>query len=375
MERTLVQLLRSMQTPGLDHVVVTQRSLGALASQLPSHVPCIALGAWKSARTVGFRLARVLRPLGPCVLHARNPGTWGDALLAHVGCRAVRLVFGFHGLESSGRFSMRDRLVAACAQRFAADFTTVSAAAAEKLARELAIALDRITVLRNGVDLGRFAPPARDVRAAVRAELGIHDRSMVIGTVGHLFAVKRHDLLISALTTLGEIGTNVRLLIVGEGPERGRLESLDRLLHRSAKVIFAGARQDVPRLLAAMDVFVNCSDSEGMSNALLEAMATGLPVVATRVGGNEELVRDRADGWLIPKDSVSAIAAALREAMDPDFRERLGAFARARAEQFSFESTVHAYEGFYADQLFRTGCARTLAKQPLLTKQWRRMQT
>jgi len=354
MERTLVRLLQSMRTPGITHVVVTLRSPGSLAIELPREVPCYSLGMSGTRRTAGLRLARVLRRLGPCVLHARNPGTWADALLARACCRNARLVLGFHGLETSGEFSMRDRFVAIGARWFAAEFTTVSASGAEKMTRELGIPSDRITVLSNGVDLQRFSPTSREASAAVRAEFGIPADATVVGTVGSLTAVKRQDLLLHAFATCGLSGQKLWLLLVGDGSERGRLEALCRSLQRPATVTFAGARDDIPGLLAGMDVFVNCSDSEGMSNAVLEAMVAGLPVIATRVGGNEELVRDRVDGWLVPRGDVGALAIALREAAsDPDLRGRFGVSARARAGQFSFDSTVRAYERFYVDKLHR----------------------
>ncbi len=352
MERTLVRLLQSLRTPGIAHVVVTLRSRGNLATELPSEIPCHSLGLSGARRTAGFRLSRLVRRLGPCVLHARNPGTWADALLARACCRNIRLVLGFHGLETAGKFSMRDRIVATGARWFAAECTTVSASGAEKMTRELGIPPDRITVLPNGVDLHRFPPASRETSAVVRAEFGIFADATVIGAVGNLTTVKRQDLLLHAFATCRRSEPKLRLLLVGDGPERGRLEELCRSLQQDANVTLAGARNDIPRLLAAMDVFVSCSDSEGMSNALLEAMAAGLPVIATRVGGNEELVRDREDGWLIPKGDAGALAAALREAAtDPELRNRFGLAARARAEQFSFDSTVHVYERFYSDRL------------------------
>lgn len=350
-ERTLIRLLHRLRTSDTRHIVITQRAKGSLAATLPSDVPCVALEMTGRARMAGIRLARVVRTLGPCLVHARNTGTWADAVLARATCRNARLVLGFHGLESNGRFTMRDRVVTEIALRLGADFTTVCRSGADKLTDELRIPRERISILANGVDLDRFSPPTDHTRAAARAELGIPHRSVVYGTVGSLTPVKRTDLLLTAFARSRSSRRERRLLLVGDGPDRSALETLGRSLGCAADITFTGARSDVPGLLPAMDVFVNTSDSEGMSNAVLEAMAMGLPILATRVGGNEELVRDGVEGWLVRRDDVASLAAAMNEAADPrDARTRMGIAARVRAESFSFESTVRAYSQFYQDR-------------------------
>lgn len=141
---------------------------------------------------------------------------------------------------------------------------------------------------------------------------------------------------------------HVRLLLVGEGPERHALEALAADRGIADAVRFTGRRDDVPAMLAGMDAFVCSSDSECMSNAILEAMAAGLPIVATSVGENARVIRNAIDGITIQPGSDLEMAKALRTLIgDPDLRRRVAASAAARAYAFDFRLTVMNYKQFY----------------------------
>jgi glycosyltransferase involved in cell wall biosynthesis len=150
----------------------------------------------------------------------------------------------------------------------------------------------------------------------------------------------------------------VHTVVVGDGPERAQLEALAGQLGLADRVHLAGHQQDVRPWLAALDVLVLSSDWEGMPNALLEAMAAGLPIVATAVGGVPEVVVDGATGLLVPPGDPSALAEAITRLLrDPDLRRTMGQAGRARVERrFSINETVRLTEELYATLLEEKGC-------------------
>jgi glycosyltransferase involved in cell wall biosynthesis len=206
----------------------------------------------------------------------------------------------------------------------------------------------RFEVLYNCVDCRRFAPGAQ--RADLRRTLGFADDELVILTVASLTPVKGHAALLEAAARV-LAGTRLRLcfLWLGEGGERARLEARVRELGIGARVSLPGSCDGVPQYLAAADLFVLPSALEGMSNAILEAMASGLPVVAHAVGGNPELVDHGRSGLLVPAGDPAALAAAIERLLHHDAERRaMGSAARRRAEQiFSLEAMLKRYADYY----------------------------
>ena len=223
-----------------------------------------------------------------------------------------------------------------------------------------------IRQLYNGVDTGRFTPDgARALDCPWMEETGL-----VIGTVGRLDPVKNQQSLLRAFYRIlerhPELHGRLRLIIAGDGPERAGLIDLARELGLLESVWMPGARGDIPDLMRAMDLFVLPSVNEGISNTILEAMATGRPVVAGNVGGNPELVEDGRTGVLYRADSDEDLAdSILRYAKDPAMRSEHGEAARARVlERFSLDAMVRAYEEFYEELLNRDGSgARAAASE------------
>jgi len=200
----------------------------------------------------------------------------------------------------------------------------------------------RLRTIHNGVRL----PPTEE-RGPLRRALGVAADAVVITCVARLVPLKAHTRLLAAFAHLEE--PRAVLLCAGDGPLREPLQQQARELGISGRVRFLGNRDDVPQLLRASDLFVLASDTEGLSCSLLEAMAAGLPAVATRVGGNPELVVDGATGILVPPGEVDALRAALsRLASDAPLRGQMGARAAERArEGFSFDAMTARYEALY----------------------------
>jgi len=353
-ERTLVSYLQAADVVKRRHAVAPLRQAGRLAELLPQHVACRPLGAIGRSRLNGVRLARCTRRWDASVLHARNSGCWFDALVASRLTPGAKLVLGHHGLENADPIDRRTRRTARWALRSGARFVTVSESGKRQLSNEAGIPLERIHVLRSGVQFERFSTRDAQDRARLRGELGWNEDAFVVGIIASLTPVKRHESLIESIAALQAGYPHVRLLIVGDGPYREELRQLTESLGLSARVCFAGHREDVARWYAIMDAYVCCSESEGLSNALLEAMASGLPSVTTNVGDHALILRDGVDGFVLPSGSAEALGGILADlATSTELRRRFGEAARLRASAFRLEDSVRAYECYY-DNLIRS---------------------
>lgn len=351
-ERALVRLLGSFDRTLFRHTVLTLRRGGALAKALPDDVACRVLATRGGRATLGPTIARIAQQERATLLHARNTCCWADATIAKCLCSGTSLVLGFHGLDHAGRFARRDRMVGATARLLGARFTSVSRNGCDKLAAELRVPRHRLQWLPNGVVAGTASGAARGSRDRIRATFGFTDSDVVVGTVGSLTDVKRHDLLLTAVGNLGSSSPRLRLLLIGDGPNRAALEAFVGRTGLGAFVRFAGRRDDVPACLGAMDVYACSSDSEGMSNALLEALATGLPILATDTGDNSLLVRHDVEGLLAPPGDAAAFTEALRYLVhDPSLRSRCARAAREASWQYDLARTARRYDDYYTSVL------------------------
>lgn len=309
-----------------------------------------------------FRLARIMRQYRPHIVHSRN---WGaiEAVLAAKLTSVQVVIHSEHGyeLEMFAGLPMRRRIFRRAAYAMTDAMFAVTRELRDFHVRQAWIRPQHMGVMYNGVDTERFAP-RRETRIAIREELGLPEKSFVVGSVGRLVPIKDHQTLLKAAALLSKIGIDVRVLLVGSGPERARLQALatDAL---EGRVCFAGDSSRVPELLNAMDVFVLPSLGEGMSNTLLEAMASSLPVLATNVGGNPEIIEDNVCGRLFAPGSTGWLSTQLRLlAEDPALAHQLGTMARNRAiESFSLSRMLDTYRRFYLDLASRrqVAAART----------------
>ncbi len=270
---------------------------------------------------------------------------WRPALIGMLAARLAgrgRVVAGRRSapIEHGGR-GFLEELVVRMADRIVVNAEAI---------RPRGAAGARTEVIPSGVDTSIFHPPPGS-RAELRARLGLPPGHPVIGTVGRLEVRKGTDVLLEAAARLWRNGLpELRLLVVGDGPLRDELPALAARLGIADRVLMLGDRADVSDVLGALDVFVLPSRTEGMSNALLEAMATALPVVATAVGGNPEVVTAETTGMLVPPDDSIAMADAVaRLVASPQDAARLGAAARAHVEaHYSAPAMVRRLEAVYA---------------------------
>jgi sugar transferase (PEP-CTERM/EpsH1 system associated) len=310
-----------------------------------------------------WRLWQCLRALAPDVVHTRNLATL-EALLP-AACAGVRLrVHGEHGwdLDDLHGTRRRYRLLRRALSPLVSQHVTVSRDLSVWLQRELDVPARRITQIYNGVDTQRFRP-ADGEREGLPPGFAAPG-TIVLGAIGRMTGIKDPLTLVRAfielLATEPDARVRLRLVLVGDGPERERARRALAEAGAAELAWLPGTRDDVPRLLRAMDVFVLSSLNEGISNTILEAMASGVPVVATRVGGNAELVLEGLTGLLVPPADETALAAAVRRYLrEPALRREHARAARERVLQhFSMDAMVRGYLGLYDRLLGRDALAQ-----------------
>jgi sugar transferase (PEP-CTERM/EpsH1 system associated) len=341
MENGLVNLINRMPPDRYRHAIVSLTDRTDFAKRIArDDVAIVTLGK-KPGHDPGLylRLLRTFLRLRPAIVHTRNLATIEavvPAALAGVPCR----VHGEHGRDvqdpdgTNRRYRWLRRALSPLVHRFIA----VSRQLESYLLEGIGVPSARVARIVNGVDVERFRPAEREAASPV-----------VIGSVTRMQEVKDPLTLARAFVRVRERGLAAELVLVGDGP---LLSGVRRVLEEggvASHATLAGSREDVAELLRSFDVYALSSRAEGISNTILEAMATGLPVVATRVGGNEELVENGVTGALVPPGDPDALAEALiRYVADAGLRGEQGRRARARAErEFALDSMVARYIAVY----------------------------
>jgi len=298
------------------------------------------------------QLYRLLRELRPDLIHTRNLNALEAQFVAALAGVPGRL----HGEHGRDVFDLQGKnwkynLLRRAARPLVRHYTCVSRDLAGWLRDTVGVAPSRLTQIYNGVDSDKFRP-----RGAARPDIGpegfFTGATCVIGSIGRMVAVKDYPILVRAFIQLCRQSANpagLRLLIVGDGPARGACQEMLDQAGLSGQAWLPGNRDDTAELLRAMDVFVLPSLGEGISNTILEAMATGLPVIATAVGGNPELVAAGDNGALFAPGDAAALARTLLDyAAEPERRLREGVAARRRIERdFSLARMAAAYQAVY----------------------------
>ena len=300
---------------------------GPLAAEFEHHGLEIATLPKRAGRDVKLmlELGGLFRRRRADVVHTHNPQ---PLLFSALAARAsgAALVHTKHGVnpDSARRLAMRR-----AAGRLVGAFVCVSEPTAAVARERRECRLDRLHVVPNGIDLDRFGPDPEG-RGAVRAELGIPASAFAVGTVGRLFTEKGHAYLIRSLAPV--LGDHLHLVITGDGPERDHLAAQAGALARKDCVHLTGNRRDVPRVLAALDAVALTSVSEGLPLVIPEAMAAGLPIVATAVGGVPQVVAEGETGFLVDYGDEEALRARLC-ALDADrqLARKCGETGRERA--------------------------------------------
>jgi len=311
----------------------------------------------------GFRfqtlsIMRLIKSYRPHIVHSRNWGTIEAVLAARVAHVPI-VIHSEHGYEMDtlAGLPLRRRLFRRAAYGMSDAVFTVTGELQQYHSRQAWISPSRIRVIHNGIDTQLFAPHPQ-ARRLILEKAGVPNDRFVVGSVGRLVAIKDHATLLKSAELLVHRGLDVHVLLAGSGPELTRhRQYLETSAALAGRVTFLGSSDNVSEILNAMDVFVLPSISEGMSNTLTEAMACGLPVLATRVGGNPEVVGDeRSGGLFVPGDIYDLAQQLERLAGNDNLRRSLGTAARQRAvSMFGLERMVKDYRRLYMELAAKRG--------------------
>jgi sugar transferase (PEP-CTERM/EpsH1 system associated) len=355
MENGLVNIINRAPPGRYRHAIVCLTRSSPFAARLTAPGVQIYELDKKPGHDLGmvWRLFRLLRRLRPAIIHSRNLAAF-EMQLVGLCVPGARRVHGEHGRDvydldgSNPRYMALRRVLRPFIHRYIA----VSRDLETWLRDAVGIAADKVRQIYNGVDRERFHPRGAE-RPGLLPTGFLPDDGLLIGTVGRLVEVKDQRTLVQAFADLvgadPVLRARLRLALVGDGPLRGGLEAQAEALGVSDLLWLPGDRDDVAGLLREMDVFVLPSLAEGISNTVLEAMASGLPVIATRTGGNPELVEEGVNGYLFPVGDAHALAAQLAELVaDAATRTAMGEQSRARVDaRFNWPRAVDEYLSVY----------------------------
>jgi len=312
----------------------------------------------KASRHHLRKLIEIMQQHRPHIVHTRNWGTVEGILAARLTGVPV-IVHSEHGhnADTTLGMSLRRRVMRRCLYALADELFTVSQELRDFHARAAWMDSRRFRVIYNGVDSERFAARP-ELRQPTRAKHGLPADAFLVGYVGRMEAGKDIPTLLEAARILLQRGRPLHVVAVGEGFLLKKFqEDVSRSAELAGHVTCTGATDDVPHLFNAMDAFVLPSLGEGLSNTMLEAMASALPVVVTRVGGNPEVVEEGRSGLFFAPRDVTALAGHLDQLLrDQELRQRLARAARERVvRQFSLKSMIEGYRSLYLEVADRRG--------------------
>jgi glycosyltransferase involved in cell wall biosynthesis len=354
-ERYETLLVHGSLPAGEESMADLARREGARTLYLPSLAPPV--NPANDLRALGS-LIRIVRRFDPDIVHTHTAkaGFLGRQAALLAGRGRPHLVHTYHGHVLEGYFGPLKSGLYRRLERWLGKRTDVligvSQATVDDLVRLGVAPRERFRVIRLGLDLSAYVADGEAGRDQVRRELGVDPAELLVVYVGRIAPIKRLDLLVRATALAIEGGAPIRLAIVGDGEQRAQLESMAGELGIGDRCHFLGYRRDLPRIFAAGDVAAISSANEGTPVSLIEAGATGLPAIATDVGGVSDVVTPQT-GLLVPDGDARALADALtRLASDQELRRRLGAAAPERVlSRFSIERLIADVKALYETML------------------------
>lgn len=356
-EMGVLRLIQNFPSGAVRHSVTIIGGDCALLDESGANLRLHALGI--SGRSYGafWRLKHLFRQQKTDIVHVNNLSPWFDCALAArlAGCRCIAT---FHGIEQGVlSFPKWRKWLFQLSGGLTDGVTAVAEPAADLLVELTGITRNRVEVIPNGIDTQRFSPLTHlDEKNRLRKAKGFPEKALILGCVAALRPVKNHLGLLQAFAKAVKNGRlAAELVLVGDGPLTEELQSLSRELGIAENVRFLGRRSDVRDLLRCFDAFFLNSDTEGLSYAVLEAMACGLPVIATAVGANPDLITPGVTGFLVPPADLDALSDVfMRLGTASDALPAMGAQARLKIfEEFSLHRMTLAYQKLYERTMSR----------------------
>lgn len=356
-ENQLMYLVRLQRAAGHEVMVAYLREEGEWRDEMEG-LGILVVDLDMRARRVlrsAYRLRREIRSFVPDIVNAHLQPAELCARLALLGTSrsSLPLVITKHNRKIFGRLPGQGMLARWTARRASAVISVSESVKALSDQIGISSSAGRSVTIHNAIDLAPYDGRSRERSRELRRTWGIPDQEVVIGTAGRLLPVKAFHVLMKAFAAYSKRAKHgARLVIVGRGPLRGELERLARSLEIEEKVIFPGFREDIPVVMGAFDVFALTSNSEGFPVAVMEAMAAGKPVVATRVGGVPELVLDGETGKLVPPCDPEAVTSALAFFDEAANRQAFAAAGRRRVlSEYSLERMLRETMAVYQECL------------------------
>lgn len=352
-EMMLYRLIEKLDKTKYNVIVVSIIPLGKVADKIKElgiNVVSLEMKS-KLELSVIFRLVHILKEFKPTILHS---------YLFHANLlgRIAGKIAGVPIIISSIRntiFGGQIRELALRYTDFLSDATTIICeTAAKRMISRKVVPKEKLHVIYNGIDPKMYENFSEDDRQKMRMEFNIPDTATLLISVGRLQKQKGYPYLIQSAVELKNRGYNFVWLIAGEGELRFQLEQMVKNYGLEDTIRFLGLREDVPKLMFASDIFVLTSLWEGLPGVVLEAMAVGLPVVATDVGGTPELVEDGTNGFLIPPGNPMKMADAIEKLinMSGEARRKIGSMGKEIVkEKFTVETMARKHEGLYVKLL------------------------
>lgn len=335
-------LVSGLSALGVDNVLVCQRHSALGAAATGGEVIELELGGDADLAQLG-RLKRLFGALAPDLIHVHSRrgadlyGGWAARLAGRPAVLTRRIE------DREPRWWSRLKL-----EPYAA-VIAISRVIERRLTEWVGLEAERVHLVPSGVDPDRYRPARRRERAKWLEPFGLPADAVLIGVVAQLIARKGHAVLLDALPAILDACPQARLVCFGRGPLEGALRARARARGVARRVHWVGFRSDLDRLLPGLDVVVHPALREGLGVALLEALAAGVPVVASAAGGIVDLIRDGVEGRLVPPGDAGALAVAVTELLaDPAARRRLGAAGRARVtREFTAARMAQAHLPIY----------------------------
>ncbi len=351
-ERVVTDLVSHMPE-GVESFVCCLKQSGPMAERLPEGVKVFELMAPEgNSVKVPLQLARIIRSQGIDIIHSHNWSTFVESGLAAKIVNNKPIISTIHGMYTE----YDDTIVAAIkknirrlVERFLArkfvKICTVSSKIAEYTVPHLDVPSEKVCTIINGIQTEKKKKQSR----ALRKELGVELNDVVLCFVGRVAKVKNLKYLLSVMPEIIKSTAGVKLLIIGDGDEREALERYSKQIGLTENVLFCGFQENPMDFLTIADIFVLTSLYEGVSIALLESMAAGIPSIVTDVGGNKDVVKDSVTGFVVSLNSKKELIDRLKRLInDSELRKSFARASKKRVnDYFNIKNTVEKYHDIY----------------------------
>ncbi len=356
LENGVVNIVNNLTNKRIKHIILSLKAVTNFKERLKHNTVVLSLNKKEGNDIASYvRAYKLFRKYKPDIVHTRNLAAFEMQFIAFLACVPYR-IHGEHGRDIHDLYgkNKKYRILKKLLSKLVHRVIAVSKELERYLVKELKLSDAKVLQINNGVDTDKFRPRRLNISEYIYGVDDLKGR-VIIGSVGRLEVVKDHENLILSINELLKIKPllhdKIKLLIVGDGSLRQKLETKIIELQLNQICHLVGSKEDIQSIINTFDIFVLPSIAEGMSNTILESMACGLPIIATDVGANSDLVKANMSGFIVPTKEPKSLANALLMYIDnADLRLRHGSYGREIIERdFSLLKMVHKYSDLYTN--------------------------